>query len=448
MIEDYGILSLFPTALVLVLAVVTKKAVMPLIVGAVVAFVMLDGIFFPSGLISATYTVFKGDTLPMIVMVTFLFGALIQLFERSHAAHAFSASVNRHVKSSKQSLFAAWFMGLALFIDDFLNAIVVGTTMRRTTDRYGVPREMLAYITDVTAAPMAVMLPFSAWAVFFMSLFVELGLTDFTGMSEFDMYWHVIPFIFYAIVAIGIVPLVITGIIPALGQMKDAYKKVPSTVAAESADEPSSAAGKAKAYHFLVPILILVVVTFATNGDVTQGALISLIVTAVVFWAQKIMSKEEIAKAMQAGIVSMLPVTGIIFFSLLLVEGNAQLGTAEFVVATIAPFMSAEMIPFATFCVVSALAFSTGSFFGTAAVVMPIIVPLVLSTGCNVFLAMGATISGAVFGSHCCFFGDATVLTASSCQITPIRHALTQLPYGIISWAIASVLYIALGFVL
>lgn len=144
----------------------------------------------------------------------------------------------------------------------------------------------------------------------------------------------------------------------------------------------------------------------------------------------------------------MLPVIGIIFFALVLVEGNARMGTTEFVVETMAPIMSPELLPCATFLIVSILAFGTGSFFGTAAVVMPIIVPLALGSGCDIFLVLGATISGAVFGSNCCFFGDATVLTASSCQITPIRHALTQLPYGLIAWVLAMFLYVLFGFML
>lgn len=84
---------------------------------------------------------------------------------------------------------------------------------------------MLAYVVDVTAAPMAVLLPFPHGQIFFMSMFGELGLTAQTGLSEFDMYWHVVPFIFYLIIAVLMVPLVIAGIIPPLGQMRDACEK-------------------------------------------------------------------------------------------------------------------------------------------------------------------------------------------------------------------------------
>lgn len=447
MVSHYGIVSLIPTVLVLVMAIATKKVIEPLVAGVVVGFLLLDGAGFIGGLVNGTYAVFQGSTLGMIVAVTLLFGVFVQLLERSHAASAFSDAIGRRVKSAKASLFAAWIVGIILFIDDFLNAIVVGTTMRKTTDKYGVPREMLAYITDVTAGPMAVLLPFSAWAVFFMSMFTELGLPEATGLSAFNMYWRTIPFVFYAIVAILLVPFAILGIVPPLGPMKQAYRTAAVTSTGEGVSAPVDN-GKARPYHFVVPILILVAGTFVLNADVVQGTILALIITVFLFWIQGLLSKEEIQACVSQGIINMIPVTGIIFFALLLVEGNVRLGTTEYVLEIALPLISRQMLPVITFCIVCILSFSTGSFFGTAAIVMPIIVPMALNSGCNIYLVLGATISGAVFGSHCCFFGDATVLTSTSCEISPIQHALTQLPYGLISCGIAAILYIVFGFVL
>ena len=445
MVSHYGILSLVPTALVLIMAITTKKVIEPLAAGVLAGYLLLDGIGVIGGMVNGTYAVFQGPTLGMIVCVTLLFGIFVQLLERSHAANAFSCAISRKVKSAKASLFAAWIVGIILFIDDFLNAIVVGTTMRKTTDRYGVPREMLAYVTDVTAGPMAVLLPFSAWAVFFMSMFSELDLPDVTGLTPFHMYWRTIPFIFYALVAILLVPLVILGIIPPLGAMKQAYLAAPPALS----DAPAEAdCGKARPYHFLVPILVLIAGTFALNADVVQGTVLALLVTVFLFRVQGLLTWEEIRACVQTGIISMISVTGIIFFALLLVEGNVRLGTTEYILGIAMPLVSRQLLPAITFCIVCILSFTTGSFFGTAAIVMPIIVPMALNCGCNIYLVLGATISGAVFGSHCCFFGDATVLTSTSCEITPIQHALTQLPYGLISCGMAALLYIIFGFAL
>ena len=45
-------------------------------------------------------------------------------------------------------------------------------------------------------------------------------------------------------------------------------------------------------------------------------------------------------------------------------------------------------------------------------------------------LVIGATLSASTFGSHACFYSDATVLTAQATGYTPMQHALTQIPYA------------------
>ena len=179
-----------------------------------------------------------------------------------------------------------------------------------------------------------------------------------------------------------------------------------------------------------------------------QGTVLALLFTVLIFRVQGLLSTSELQVCIKDGIVSMIPVTGIIFFALLLVEGNVRLGTTEYILNAAMPLVSRQLLPLITFSIVCVLAFTTGSFFGTAAIVLPIIVPMALNCGCSIYLALGATISGAVFGSHCCFFGDATVLAATSCEISPIQHAMTQLPYGLISCLVSAVLYLIFGFVL
>lgn len=446
MLTNYGILSLVPILFVLVTAIWTRKAIEPLILGAALSFLLSDGIGFIGGIVDGVYIVFRGDTLAMIVSITILFGIFVELLEKSKAANAFSLAIASKVKSDKGSLFAAWGMGIVLFIDDFLNAIVVGTTMRKVTTRYRVPRAMLAYVVDVTAGPMAVILPFSAWAVFFMSMFSELELTTLLGLTTFQIYWRTVPFMLYSIVAILLVPFVIMRVIPPLGPMKKAYQQMEQTVI--PVDLAEDEIGSARPYHFIIPIFILVFFTFVLGGDVVQSTILALIVTLILFRAQRLLTSNEVADCLKNGVIKMLPVIGIIFFSLLLVEGNVRLGTTQFIIKCVAPLISGQMLPAITFATVCVMAFTTGSFFGTSAIVLPTIVALAISNDSNIFMALGAVVSGAVFGSHCCFFGDATVLTATSCEISPLDHALTQLPYGLISWAIAFVAYVVLGHVL
>jgi Na+/H+ antiporter NhaC len=133
------------------------------------------------------------------------------------------------------------------------------------------------------------------------------------------------------------------------------------------------------------------------------------------------------------------------FLAFVLLEANTQLGFAEYVINAVKPWMNASLLPVLSFLVVGALAFATGSLWGIAAIAMPIIFPLANAIDVNMFLTIGAVVSGAVFGSHCCFYTDATLLSARSCQIEPMDHALSQIPYGLIGAGVSVIIYIILG---
>ena len=61
-------------------------------------------------------------------------------------------------------------------------------------------------------------------------------------------------------------------------------------------------------------------------------------------------------------------------------------------------------------------------------------------------LVIGATLSASTFGSHACFYSDATVLTAQSSGCTPFQHAITQIPYAVIAAVISIVGYLGIAY--
>ena len=109
--------------------------------------------------------------------------------------------------------------------------------------------------------------------------------------------------------------------------------------------------------------------------------------------------------------------------------------------------MSANLLPAVIFVICSLICFSSGSYWGTAALITPIASALAISGGANVFLTLGAIVSGAVFGSSACLFGDTNNLAASGAGVKPSEHTVAQLPLCFIGWAIALALFIMLGFV-
>ena len=130
----------------------------------------------------------------------------------------------------------------------------------------------------------------------------------------------------------------------------------------------------------------------------------------------------------------------------MLKEVNDKLGLTHYVIETVRPMMNGKMLPLVTFLSLSMITFATGSFWGVYAVSFPIVIPLALAMDANVPLAIGAVISSGAFGSHSCFYGDSTVLSATGSGCAPIDHSLTQIPYAVVTALISSVLFLALGF--
>jgi Na+/H+ antiporter NhaC len=78
-------------------------------------------------------------------------------------------------------------------------------------------------------------------------------------------------------------------------------------------------------------------------------------------------------------------------------------------------------------------------------IVQPIVTTLATTLGADMTLVIGATLSASTFGSHACFYTDATVLTAQACGTTPYQHAITQFPYAMIAAVLAGIGYLLIG---
>lgn len=164
--DHFGALSLIPAAVVIVTALFTRRTLEPLLLKSIIGFVILEGGGFFSAWLDAVYTVMMDGVTVWVILVCGLFGSLVALLEKSGGALGFSAIASKAVKNRKQSLLATWVLGIIVFIDDYLNALAVGTAMRKVTDKYGVPREFLAYVINSTGATVCVLIPFSTWSAF------------------------------------------------------------------------------------------------------------------------------------------------------------------------------------------------------------------------------------------------------------------------------------------
>ena len=326
--------------------------------------------------------------------------------------------------------------------------------MRSLTDKYKISREKLAYVVDSTAAPISVIIPFSTWGVFFAGLIVANGIAP-EGQG-LDTYISAIPYMLYAWVAVLLVPLVAYGVIPSLGPMKAAELRAqttgetvpPDAIHIELANmsiQPRKDI-KPRIAMFVVPMLVLVGATLYFDKDFLVGIYITLGGTAVFIIASRMMDMQDTFNTIIDGFKTMIEPLGVLVAAFILKDVNDVLGLAPYVVNTMQPILTPELLPTAIFASMAVVSFMTGSNWGVFVIILPIVTALSNNLGADMTLVIGATLSASTFGSHACFYSDATVLTAQASGCTPMQHALTQIPYALIAAAISIAGYLLLAY--
>lgn len=453
-VVHYGVISLVPVISVIILAVVTKRTFEPLLFGSLIGFILLERSNFFSAWLDAVYKVLIDETTVWIILVCGLFGSLIMLLEKSGGAFGFSNMAKKLTKKRGTSLITTWILGIVIFVDDYLNALAVGSAMRKVTDNHRVPRELLAYVINSTGASVCVLIPFSTWAAFMAGQLEANGVT--VAGSATAAFLKIIPYVFYAWAAVLIVPLFALKILPVFGPMKKAVIRAESTgeVLPECIKEKKGSFDTIetdfnrtpRVLNFLIPMVALAVITVVTK-DMLIGVIISIVICALLFLPQRLMSLNMFFDSILSGFKEMLLVLWIIVAAFFLQKANEGLGLTPFVIESVEPILNASLLPVVSFMIIGFLAFATGSFWGIAAIAFPIIIPLATAMGVNVYLVCGAIISAAALGSHTCFYGDAVTLSCASSQISNSDYAKTSIPVIVVPFGIAIVLYLVFGFV-
>ncbi|WP_339670810.1 Na+/H+ antiporter NhaC family protein [Dasania marina] len=442
-----GIESLIPTLVVLITAIVLKRALEALIIGALVGFIMLQQHLFMSGFLNAVLQSISNETVGWIVLTVAMFGSIITLLVKSGSASAFAGSLTRYIKTGPQALMATWGLGLLIFIDDYLNALAVGSAMKKVTDKLKVSREMLAYVVDTTAAPVCILLPFSTWAIYVSGL---LESNHVAAVGEgMRAYISAIPYMLYAWVALLMPPLLASGKLPLIGGMRKAQARaaqgqtVPLGFVEDVDADDDKLSDQGRVFNFVVPMLALIGFTWLFNVDILKGAFATLVLIIVMYSAQGLMRLHDIFEHSLTGMKSMVEVIAILIMSFVLKDVNDQLQLTPYVIDVATSWVNPLLLPLITFVSLSLVAFATGTFWGLYAVALPVVIPLANTMGVDVHLMIGAVISAGAFGSHACFYSDSTILSAQGSGCPPMAHALTQLPYALIAATIT-----ALGFLL
>ncbi len=465
--EQFGAWSLVPAIVMTILIFTTKRVLEGMVISSLLALIMVHKGDFFWAFMEAAIKVGTDEQTIWLWIVCGLMGSIIALIDRTGGAIAFGQWVAERAKTRKATLMATWFLGIIIFIDDYLNSLTIGSCMTPVTDKHRVSREYLAYIVDSTAAPVCVLLPISTWAVFAAELFEKNGWApDGQGMAYFI---QTIPYNFYAWVALFIVPLIILGIIPLFGPMKAAERRAHLTgvLAPEGSEKIDMKAGEIKLAHpkrpkvrnFFLPIIVLIVATvvmgseivdgkFNIGADMLAGVLITLAFMVALYLPQKILTGEEFSDVTIMGLKNMIYPLLLMYFAFLFAETNEQIGFTEYIIHSAKSVMTPELLPAVVFLILAAQQFITGTNWGMYIIALPVVIPLAMGVGANMPLTIAALLSAGVFGSHVCFFADATILTSAATGCDNYRHSITQMPFGLLAALISLILFVIFGYIL
>ena len=462
-VNDIGALSLLPASVAIVLAFITRNTMFSLglacIVGVLVAGEGLIG--FPNLLKSALGT----TAFSWILILELVIGVSIAFFQRTGAIKNFSDFIQRRNMTRTRVQLTAWFMGMFVFFSDYFSPLFVGSTMRTLTDRFRISREKLAYICDSTSAPVSILVPITGWAVFVAGLLIGMGPIADAG-DAMGVFVAAIPYNVYALLAVPMVGLIATKIIPDFGPMREAERRAEEEgkvlrdgavplMSDELTDIETYPGVKTSLFwNFLLPVTIVITVAVSsfiiTDSALTMEAfLLSAIVAGIIMRSQGI-PLNEITDTAMSGIKGIMPAIIILAFAYALNDLSRQLETAQYIVSVTEAWLTPGLLPVLTFLIAAVIAFSTGTSWGTYGIMMPIAVPIAFAfNGGQLDAVLYATVAaiagGGVFGDHCSPLSDTSILASTGAASDHIDHVKTQLPYALVVGTISVIIYVAIG---
>ena len=446
---DYGLLSLVPVLVVIVSAIITKRALEPLILGTLVGFVILAKENFVVAYLDSLYGELGESSYYIIIFG--LFGIYIHLLEKANAISGFTKVGLRFARNKKKAGFLAWIMGLVFFLDNYFSILGAGISNREIADKNKMSREMFSFAINAVACCTCVLVPLSLWGVFMsgqieMTLGIEMG----TGLGEIVKS---IPFMFFAWVLLVFVLLYQFRIIKPFGPMKKAEERaettgavLPEDLAAQAPANSDEDEKPVNILNFIIPMASLIAVTLVTQ-ELTYGLIVGIVLCFILYIAQKLITAAEAFDAICKGFEEMFVVTALVISAFVLQNANDELGLAPFVVNSVVNVISAPLLPVIAFVLLMVLGFVTGSFWGMAAVCFPIMLPLAQALDANIYLTIGAVIAGCAAGSATCFYGDSVTLTCGLTKIRNIDYLRSALPMLIPPIVVTVIIYIAAGFI-
>ncbi|MGE0489236.1 MAG: Na+/H+ antiporter NhaC family protein [Vulcanimicrobiota bacterium] len=462
--------SLLPPLLAIVLAVWTRQVFVALGAGIWLGGCILSGGHPLVGAQVAIELIVKvledGDN-ARVVLFTFVIGALIGTVESCGGVKGFINWIDNSgwMTSPRRAQLLVWLTGVLIFIESNITILVAGALARPLFDRFKISRERLAYLIDSTAAPVCMIIPLNAWGAYNIGILATLGVEN-----PLQLFLQTIPLNFYALTATGLA--LVTAVTSLnLGPMGKAEERTQNgevlwpgaqPMMDETMFVPMPEGNRPRAINMLLPMLVMIVMMPAGlyltgGGDFREGSgstsvlwavLAGLAMAWLLLLSQRVANLDELSRTALRGAQGMMPMALIILLALALGKMTRDLGTGAFVAGIAANSLSPAVFLPVVFLVASAIAFSTGTSWGTFAIMLPVAVPAASAMGLPLAPFVAASLSGGIFGDHASPISDTTIMASMAAATDHIDHVRTQMPYALIAGGLALVGFLIVGLTL
>jgi Na+/H+ antiporter NhaC len=492
--SHYGILTLIPPILAILLAFLTKNVIISLFIGTLSgAFLvqLVNNSFIDAvvqsflDFVSRALNSLADPWNAGIILQVLVIGGIIQLVAKMGGAKAVAEALAKKAKTARSTQLVTLLLGIAVFFDDYANSLIVGPIMKPVADKMKISRERLSFIIDATAAPIAGLAIVSTW------IGLEVGLINdafINGIGQevdaFGVFLQTIPYRFYNILILTFV--FITSIL--LKDFGPMYKaeikarkrglKVNEEVALDSSLDNSELEPKEgiklSIWNAIIPIGTLIITALicfyfsgysaimagndtalkelmtssplsfktiqeafsASDASIAlfQSALISSIVAITMGVVKKIFTVSEAIDTWIDGMKPLLITGVILLLAWSLSSVIKDLGTAKYLVSLLSGSLPNFLLPSLIFILGAVISFATGTAYGTMGILMPLAIPLAYSMNTDmsfVVVSTSAVLTGAIFGDHCSPISDTTILSSMGAGCNHIDHVNTQMWYSL-----------------
>lgn len=485
-------ISLIPPLLAVGLAFATHNiyislGVAVLLGGPLVALQRQEG-FFSSLLSGAKYSAVQTyssladpTNIQILVFASFIL-IMIGVIQGAGGFEAIAHKISSFAKTKKRTQFMTFLMGLFVFIDDYASTMIVGSSMRPLADKVGLSRQKLAFLVDATSAPIAGLAVVSTWIGYEVGLFSEISKSLNLGQNGYTMFFDAISYRYYCIFMLTFILFnIFTGL--DFGKMKRIEEAMkPDTTIKSTGDGPISGSVGLVAIIPFISLLIFLLVSLWYDGkgpeQMTSGfdlfsltywrnvlsqsennililaksATLGLFLAIVLSLLSKALNLKSLFRALvEGGKKSLIPIV-ILVLAWSLKTVCTDLQTGAYLAAVLGDVLRPELFPLCLFLVSALIAISTGTSWGTMAILIPTAIPLAYhldgdTYGLVTMISLGSILDGAIMGDHCSPISDTTILSSIATECDHMEHVITQMPYSVLVAVFAIVFgYLPAGF--